>query len=679
MDAYKIGVSIALQNNVSAGLAIIGRDLLKLNSTVKDVERSFGKWATAIGGVAGVLVGSGLITGLAKVAEHGTALLDQQDKLRRAGVSMNEVLRIQKEYYDKIATAVPTSTAAEYLKTFNELRSVLGAAQAEAVAPWSMKVEAIIANATGKSAEGEGFKLWRAIEMTGRSMSDPAGSQKLADAFVRDIIGAGGKLDAGTYQTMAKRGGVAWANAKPEFLAGPMSVVAADLGGDTAGTALMSAYMFLTGANTMSKQQYAVLKKAGLIDPSKVTTDKGGRINVGPGGIVGSKEYTGAGKFDLYGWVHDVLAPHLQQLSGGDRATFDSLIAKLGRNRNVMRMLNMFSDPSFIEQITKDLEQWAQASGVDKAYSDAVGGNPKFSQEAFWKQYESMMQAIGAPLMQAAIPVMQSVTSMFTRFGEFANANPEKIKMIGEAIAAVGVALVAAGGIALVSLIGLPAAIGGAVIALAGLAALNWDRITSGIRGLDAAFADFNRRVSDGGWDAAFKTMNDRITAFFKAPPDIVDQWFASWKRAGAELSGVVTGIASKFSAEIATLPSQVAGAISAAIAGIGAAISSGLTSAAKNFLHGNAPIGDPGGGVSPIPQNYRGEGPERPTITKANFIPPPKSQAQIHFTSALNIDGQSLAQVLASKLADLYENSAVSPAANGVAMLDINGGFTAS
>jgi len=46
---------------------------------------------------------------------------------------------------------------------------------------------------------------------------------------------------------------------------------------------------------------------------------------------------------------------------------------------------------------------------------------------------------------------------------------------------------------------------------------------------------------------------------------------------------------------------------------------------------------------------------------------------------SALNIDGRALAEAVATQMASLYENSSVSPAANGVAYLDINGGFTAS
>ena len=84
-------------------------------------------------------------------------VFDQQDKLRRSGVQQNEILRLQADYYDKVAKAVPTSTLSDYLKEFNELRSVVGGEKAAQVAPWSMQLEAIISNATGKTASGEGF------------------------------------------------------------------------------------------------------------------------------------------------------------------------------------------------------------------------------------------------------------------------------------------------------------------------------------------------------------------------------------------------------------------------------------------------------------------------------------------------------------------------------------------
>ena len=445
---YDVFVKISMVNGVSPVLAVIAKEVLSLEGSVKNLAKAFGEMSAAgklaFGGVA-IAASVGLASALKHVADHGDKLLDQQDKLRRSGVQQNEILRLQADYYDKVAKAVPTSTLSDYLKEFNELRSVVGGEKAAQVAPWSMQLEAIISNATGKTASGEGFKLWRALEMTGRTMSDPAGVSRLGDMFAKNIIGSGGKLDANTYQTMARRGGVAWANASPQFLAGPMSVVGADLGGDTAGTAMMSAYMFMTGANTLSKQQYETMKRMGLIDPSKVTTDKGGRINVAPGGIVGSDKYAGNGKFDLYGWSQNVLAPALANASGGDRMVADSFIAKIGRNRNVMRMLTMFTDPGFREQIEKDLALWEQTKGVEDSYKGFTNDNSKGVKKAFNEQYETMMQSIGAPLMQAAIPVMKGITEIFRAIGEFANNNPMAIKAVAGGIAGLAAALAVLG------------------------------------------------------------------------------------------------------------------------------------------------------------------------------------------------------------------------------------------
>lgn len=582
-EVYEIAMRIALTGGIASALSSIATQLTGLERLQGKINQGFSNMNRAVVGTAAIIGGTAVLGGLYKLSEAGDELLDQMDKLQRANVSLNDVLRLQKNYYDNVARAVPTSTVSEYLKAFNELRSVVGAEKAEEITPWSMKVEALIANATGKSAEGEGFKLWRAIEMTGRNISDPAGSQKLADALVKDIIGAGGKLDAGTFQDMARRAGVAWANADPRFLAGPMAVVAADLGGPTAGTALMSAYQFLTGATTLSKQQYEVMAAAGLIDPKKVkhTGFGGGTIQLQPGAIRGSGEYLGKEHFDLYGWVQNVVAPALEKLSGGDPAKLAGLIAKLGRNRNVTRMLTMFADPSFVEAIQKDLSQWDQAHGVDQSYDEAMQRNPKFVKEGFWDQFKTMMESIGGPLGQAAIPVMKSITSVFTSIGGIANAHPEAVKLIGEAIAGFGVALLAIGGIALASLISLPVAIVGVASAFAALIAINWDGIKSALSG----FVD---------------TIKNFIS----------------------KLLSLIGGM----------------------------------------FHHTNF---EGGGSLAPLQRTA--------AATMGG------GSRTIVFTTALNIDGRTLAESVIQAAAYIYENSPISPAANGAAYLDINGGFTAT
>ena len=515
-DIYQIGIKISMVNGVSPALALISAKMFKLDKQVAGLVGRFGDLGSraklAIGGGLSLYAGDKVLRELGHVANAGEKLLDQQDKLQRAGMSLNDVLKVQKDFYSNIAKSIPTASADEFLKSFNEMRSVYGVDQALSKAPRALMIDALIGNAIGKSADGQGFALKRALEMRGTTTSDPIGSDRLEDAMMKVIIGSAGKINAGTFQAMAKTGGAAYINASPQFLTGAMSVVAGDLGGDRAGTAMMTLYQLLSGATTLSKQQYAVMKQAGLIDPSKVSTDKGGRLNARPGAIIGSD----LGMHDAEAWVK-MITPKLMKAAGGNEEVFHSMLAKIGRNRNATRMMEMFSSHEFADQISKDKALWAQSHGVEQSYQDFTTNNPKGVKEAFHKQEESLMQAIGAPIMQAALPVMKSVTEMFTKIGALANMNPDIVSGLGKGIAALGVGLVGGGGVALLAALG-PAgwialgigAVSAAVVlfheplekfasAAAKLAIAGWDSIVSGItsfiakiKDLIASLAQFN-------------------------------------------------------------------------------------------------------------------------------------------------------------------------------------------
>ena len=236
--------------------------------------------------------------------------------------------------------------------------------------------------------------------------------------------------------------------------------MAADLGGPTAGNALMSLYALQQGSATLSKQQYATLSEAGLIDPHRVIQQGFGKVQVKPGGIIGSFEHSG----DLPGWAQQVLRPHLMALAQAEArrdhhpeqvdAYYGSLMAKIIPNRKAAQAAQMFSDPGFVDQRLKDLGLAGEGQGINSAYKSFAANDPKAIKVGFDKQYESMMSAIGAPLMQAAIPVMKAVTTMFTDIGAWANSHPDTVKKIGEGFAFLGAALVGVGGLALMAAIG---------------------------------------------------------------------------------------------------------------------------------------------------------------------------------------------------------------------------------
>jgi hypothetical protein len=508
MDQYRIGVSIALANGVSPVLAIIAKDLLGIRSPIGEITKQFESWNAKLIGVAGILGGTAIVGGLLEMAKHGDKLLDQQDKMMRAGLQYADVLKLQGTYYNSVANAVPTSTAAEFLKTTNELRAVTGNTdEAAALAPKAMMVDTLLSNALGREMHGEYYKLLRSAEMKGIS-TDPEKLQQFTDQVFSYITAFGGKLSAEDFQTLARRGGTAFMNAKPEAI-GPLAVLAADLGGSAAGTTIMTLQQLQTGANTLAKQQGQTLGDLGLLDMSKTTpTGFGGsRLQLAPGAMKGSLEHIG----DLPGWIKDTVYPALEKASHGDEALLQSMIAKISPNRNAAKLIEMFGDPKFLAQQGKDLGLAGQVEPIPDAYKHFIDRNPVGVHKAFDDQYDSMLQAIGAPMMQAALPVMRDVTSMFNSFGALANAHPEAIKIMAEAVAAIGIALVGAGAATLIALAGFPAIVTGIVAAAAALVALNWSAIESMFTGIasaisafiDAIAALYHRITGGSGWGPA--------------------------------------------------------------------------------------------------------------------------------------------------------------------------------
>jgi hypothetical protein len=474
VDAYRIGVSIALSNGVSPVLAIIMKDLLGVHGSIKAITAGFERWKPALLGAVGVIAGAEMIKGLANIAQHGEKILDQQDKLQRAGLTYTDVLQLQQSYYGNIAKLVPTSTASEFLKTTNELRAVTGSTEeAAALAPKAMMVDTLLSNTLGREVHGEYYKLLRSAEMKGIA-TDPAKLEKFTDQVFSMITAFGGKLSAEDFQTLARRGGTAFMNARPESI-GPIGVLAADLGGNAAGTTLMTLQQLQLGANTLSKQQGNVLADLGLLDTSKaVATGFGGsRLQLAPGAIKGSLDYAG----NLPGWIKDVVYPALEKAANGDENLLQSLIAKISPNRNAAKLIEMFGNEKFLDQQKKDLGLAAQIESIPEAYRHFTERNPLGVKKGFHEQYESMMQA--------ALPVMRGVTEMFTSMGNFANRNSGTISSMIGVMQEIGSILAKAGGFAVEKL----AWITGVSGMLKLLGDLPWERLREGL-------ASFNGGIS---------------------------------------------------------------------------------------------------------------------------------------------------------------------------------------
>jgi hypothetical protein len=488
MNVYEIFTKITMQNAASGVLAAILKDVVGLEGGIKNLAKSLesiNKTSLAMIGAGGIVGGAAGLEIFKKFTEHGSKLLDQQDQLQRSGLAYNDVLKLQANYFANIAKAIPTSTAAEYLKTVRELRSVTGSqAGAERLAPTALMEDALLSNTLGGNQSGSFYKLMRSAEMKGIT-TNPAKLAQLTEQAFSYITAFGGKLTPQDFQTFARRGGTAWMNMKPEAF-GPAAVAMADLGGSAAGTAMMTLQQLQQGTMVLSRQQAATLEKAGLLDMSKTTkTGFGGsKLQLEPGAILGSLKYMG----DLPGWVKNVVYPHMMAAAGGDEALFQNMLGKEAPNRNAAKMIEMFGSKDFLNQIAKDMGLSKLVEPILKAYQDYITRNPKGVTAAFSNQFESMMQAIGAPMMQASIPVLKAVTSMFTAIAEFASTHPDTMGAIGAGFAGLSAALIG---------------VGGAMI-LAALGPAGW--LIGGITGLGAALLLYKDPITK--WFVSFRDAN---------------------------------------------------------------------------------------------------------------------------------------------------------------------------
>ena len=461
---YQVGVDLSISTNGPQVLGNLAQHLLGLQGGVTRLTQGFANLRLGIIGAAFAMTGKAGISWLEDVAGHSEKLLDQQDKLMRGGIAYNDVRRIQADYFEKVSKQIPTSNIAEYLKTANELRSVTGSGvegldKAAALTPKAMMVDALVSNAMGHQSTGEYYRLLRSIEMKGVA-TDDAKRERIVDQMFSYITAWGGKISADDFQTLARRGGTAWQHADIEKALPYLAVAMADFGASNAGTAFMTLQQFQQGTAVLSKQQAEVMKKAGMLREGfyKETGFGGGKIQLDPGALVGSLEHAG----DLPGWARDVLAPHLHALARrmthvfkyrglSEEAIYENLLGKDAPNRNASKMLEFFSNAGFLDQTLKDLGLAKTAENIPIAYQHFIERNPVGVRLAYNEQYESMMQAIGTPLMKGAMPYMRDITGFFQELGKWANSHPDNILAFGKAIAGISVTLTALGTTAVIA------------------------------------------------------------------------------------------------------------------------------------------------------------------------------------------------------------------------------------
>lgn len=589
MDAYKIGVTIALANGVSGVLNTISRQMLGLNTTVGQVNRNFGRMATLIGGVAAVTGGVMIFSGLAKLAEHGSKVNHQLELMKIQGMDVREIQTAMSKSME-VTGQVMTTTLSENLKHARELRYAFGGTDD------ALKYLEVVskANSVLNSVKGGGgdqvWELVKALEQKGLT-ANPDEFMSYVNTMTKAVVATGGKVTPAQFMGTFKYGRTAmlgWdENFVGNYLPRLIQSMTAGGGGGTGGpgNALMSAFAKVVQGQ-MPKTAAEEFNRLGLTEGG-LKHIKGSSQTQIVGGIVGRDLF----QANPYEWVQKVLMPSLAKHGITDQNKIIEEISKLFPVRTASQIIaEMGLQGRFREgdnsPFEKDAKLTKGASGVS-SYDELIKKDYPTVMRAFHQQWKNLLETLGHPIVATATENLAKINSALNSMAQFAGKHPEGIKIALEALAALASSLIVAG------LIALGVAIGG-MIGVAGI-------IVAVAAGL-AAFAALN-------W------------AFIKEAATKVGQIGSS----------IIDGLTSAVSTAVAAIPGI--------LMGIGTAIINGVKNAIGSVFHGLG--GATGGNGVPLltPQNYKAT--------------PPAGGGASQRSAAVYLDGRKVGALITRQIAD--------------------------
>lgn len=517
MDAYKVGVSIVLANGVSPVLAIIGRDLLGVNTHVGAIEKNFGKWSIALAGVGAMLGGAVILGALVKIVDKTKDFSDELVKLERLGGAMTKAVQsgeMTKRAFD-ISNRVPMNVT-DLLKIPGAAYSIMGKDEADKA--WEPLAKFAWVMQSQKDYKGEinddMVKVLRAGELSGRltdpttGQFDPTRLQKYLDLVSRITAATHGVVNPGTLLGQAQQGGFALRGLSDEGFY-TQAILAQAMGGPRSGTALLSLWQQLAGGS-MLKRTAEGMQEMGFLKSGEWSTGKGGHVE-----------------------VSDEASKRLTKLIGKDPLDFAAQVVDAMKQRGitdpeeqmraVMRMTGRQTTQRYTaEEVTNFHQMLAERDrlmggmGAGDSFKTIQDKSVSANMEALSNAWSNLLTAIAGPNSETIIAFLKQLTEIVNSMKSYvAGMDPKTVSEIVKVIAAIGIGLVALGAISLIALAGLPALIAAGVAAIATLAVLEWQRIKDMFEGIRSAIANFI-----DGLVAIWEKAKGLLNAIPGAPPE---------------------------------------------------------------------------------------------------------------------------------------------------------------
>jgi len=457
-NPYEIAIHLSMQNTVSPVLAIIAKDMLGLQMSAEKLEKAFARVGTglklAAGGAVGVFAGFELGKGVADIVHAGGELVKQQIALRGMGNgTVTEAEIVQATFLAQLDTQkVIGTTIAENLKGIREMIGVMpNLKSAEDAYPIVMQAAKVLEFYTGEKAESNLQTIAKAVELRGGG-TDPVTHQLSEERFVNEtkafekaIEASGGLVNAAKMlQLVTMAGPMAKMVNDPNVFYQNMLTAIMDMGGFRAGTGLTAlGRQFLGGK--MSAPTAEELETMGILKPGQ-WHKAGTGVVTNPGAFLGEDQLKDPAQ-GIVPWLNDVFVPALA-LHG--IKSQDAVMVELykifgtetGRRLGGLYMTNQ-------EQVKRDANLYRNAS--TEGYQDIAKGDWDSNVKDMHTAITNLMQALGAPAVQAGVDMMHKISVGINQLAGMALANPGVAEMLVKGAAALAGGLIIFGSAAVLA------------------------------------------------------------------------------------------------------------------------------------------------------------------------------------------------------------------------------------
>ena len=445
-EAFKVGITIGLTNQVSKGLSLIGRDLLATERHLKSIQKEFNRTGysslavqkritAASGAVAafnsnlaktqrlalgGAVLGGAGYLGLKAIGatvKPAEEYVHQLELAKSAGLSQLEIAQATGAAW-KTTGQVLTTTAADNMKAVRELRMVFGStADAVEFLPQGQKIQAVLDSVLhgqgGVQAKDVAFTAFRALELRGAS-GDKKAMMEQSDLIVKGVIASGGKFTPHMLMQAQKYANPSGQHFSNDFLYGILPTLVQEMGGSTTGTMLTSLSRAVVNGRIDKKALPAWLKY-GLAESVEGVTGETAKVRAKNARMFQESPF-------LYmQWVEGQLK------AGGltDPLARAQVITDLFSNQRAARAASLMTEQG--PRLTKDFNLIGKA-GTSAEYDRLVKTDPVMARQAAAAQWDNLKTVIGLQVIPILIPAIKGLADGLHALSHWGQKNQGIVK-----------------------------------------------------------------------------------------------------------------------------------------------------------------------------------------------------------------------------------------------------------